>query len=350
MKKLQWIFHLMFWIIPITYILFLSDGFVVGIFSKKEGTLIIPLIYGTFLNMVLFYLSSFLVVPKYFKKGKYSQWFLITLLLFLSITLLESFIDKYAATIYYPDDSFNLLRNIFVGNAFIHIIILGLSLAYSFSINLVLEEKKKQQMKQEQLESELKMLRTQINPHFLFNTLNNLFSSARRNSDFETAQGISYLSEMMRFMLYESNEDMISLKKEVDYIDNYIQLQSLRFEATDEIDISFKKEGEYDNLKVAPLLLIPFVENAFKYGINLRKKSLIDISLFAYEKQMLFKIKNSKHSFTKSSPNGGIGIENVKKRLSLIYGEDYFKLKIDDNADLFQVFLHIKFQNSRKDM
>jgi len=344
MKFFNWILHLLFWSIPLLYILFISDGFVIGVFSKDDGSIYLPLFYGTTLNILLFYLNSYCLVPRLFKPGSYVRWGLYSILLFLGITLLESAIDSCMANHYYPTEDFEFWVNIFSGNAFIHIIIMGLSLASSFFRFLLKEEKKKQQLKQEQLKSELEMLRAQINPHFLFNTLNNLFASSRKNKDYETAEGIAFLSDMMRFMLYESNTDRIPIEKEATYIDQYIYLQKMRFHKEDDIEICFIKEGDLERKHIPPFLLIPFVENAFKHGIHPQKHSKIIIKLSIHNNYLHFFIENTRHGKSLRNSDGGIGIANVQRRLDLIFGNAGYSLNItDDKQETYKVNLHIEF-------
>jgi len=319
-KKYAWIIHLVIWAVPLLYILFWSHDFIVGIFRKSDGSLYVPLLYGTLLNLFLFYGNALWLVPRYFRKGAYLQWAVLTSAMLLILTLLESFIDLQVASVYFPYRETAFWSNLFVGNGFIHVIILGASLAYSFSARLVQDEKLKQHLRREKLESELSFLKSQINPHFLFNTLNNLFSLARKNGDMQTAKGISQLAHMMRYMLYECNVELISLQKEVEYIRNYIELQKLRFHKDDRVNIDMQVKGETSEIFIAPLVLIPFVENAFKHGINVTKVSEIRINVEASgQNKVKFSISNSVHKNKTGDGYKGIGHENVTERLEKIY-------------------------------
>ncbi|MCB2196074.1 MAG: histidine kinase [Bacteroidetes bacterium] len=252
--------------------------------------------------------------------------------------MIESLIDFTVIHAYKPNKYYDLAGNIFIGNLVIHIVFYGLSLAYIFSVKAVRGEQQKQRLIQEKLYSELTYLKSQVNPHFLFNTLNNLFSLARKNKDFETANGISKLSKMMRYMLYEGNTDKIMLSKEIDYIENYINLQKLRFHPDDDITIGFNYTGNIESFMIAPLLLIPFVENAFKHGISIQNHSYIMINVHVKGDVLEFIIRNTKHSADKNSEYSGFGLNNVQNRLQMLY-ENEHELIIKETDIEYQVTL-----------
>jgi len=170
----------------------------------------------------------------------------------------------------------------------------------------------------------LDFLRSQINPHFLFNALNTLYGSALREGAEKTAEGVQKLGDMMRFMLKENQHEKIPLSSEVSYLQHYIDLQKLRTETSPSIDISFTVEEDRYGHSLPPMLLVPFVENAFKHGISLNEPSWIRISLNGDEEHLYFDVYNSIHQ--RSEPeqdperySSGIGLENVKQRLSILY-------------------------------
>jgi two-component system LytT family sensor kinase len=218
--------------------------------------------------------------------------------------------------------------------------VLGLSLAYFFSKEWIRNELVRKQMAAMQLSTELKFLKSQINPHFLFNTLNNLFSMAQDKGNDELADGISKLSEMMRYMIYESNAEYVPLNKEIEYLKNCIVLNKLRY-ADHEASVNFKYPLQAPNLFVSPMLFIPFVENAFKHGVVIGQSSYIDISVSVADKQVLFSCENKNYSFVKKMDEAsGIGLENVKRRLDLVYPGKY-ELVIKNDEDKFAVTLKI---------
>ena len=193
---------------------------------------------------------------------------------------------------------------------------------------------------------ELKFLKSQINPHFLFNTLNNLYSVALRNKDNETATGITRLSNIMRFMLDEVNENIIPLEKEIRYLESYIDLQKLRFSSKDDIKISFEVSVNKSNIRIPPFIFIVFIENAFKHGINYKKHSFIDIKFHISEDNRLrFNIRNSVHN-SKESEKSGIGLKNIRERLELLYPGNY-DLQISSDSNTFNLELIINLSTEK---
>ncbi len=176
--------------------------------------------------------------------------------------------------------------------------------------------------------AELSNLRAQINPHFLFNTLNTLYSVSLKENAAQTADGIQKLGDMMRFMLNENHQDRIPLTKEIEYLENYIEIQKMRIDESHEIEIRVNIQQPGHDFMIAPMLLNPFIENAFKHGISLRNPSWIYITLTHDDKRIYFKVHNSLHRHVSEDPmmqkdNNGVGLINVKKRLELIYTDRY---------------------------
>jgi LytS/YehU family sensor histidine kinase len=191
-----------------------------------------------------------------------------------------------------------------------------------------------------QLEAELKVLKSQINPHFLFNSLNNLYSLALKQ-DAQTPEVILQLSESMRYIIYECKEDRVSLEKEIAFLKNYIELQRLR--SSVETKIEFGVQGNPSNLKVAPLLFIPFIENGFKHGVKGDTNSgFIKIQLEITDQNILLQVKNNKGIVDEVSleEGKGIGLENVSQRLQLIYPNTH-ELKVIDGEQDFEIQLRI---------
>jgi two-component system, LytTR family, sensor kinase len=185
-------------------------------------------------------------------------------------------------------------------------------------------------------QSELSFLRSQVNPHFLFNNLNNIYSLVYYKSD-QALTAISGLSELLRYMLYDAN-DTVMLTTEIAYVEKYIALQQLRFEHPS--DVEFKISGELDPVNIPPLLLIPFIENAFKHGDDLAKNWL-KISIKTARDNINFYCSNKKAK-KKHDATGGIGITNVKRRLALLYPEKH-TLEITEDDELFVVKLNLDY-------
>jgi sensor histidine kinase YesM len=198
-------------------------------------------------------------------------------------------------------------------------------------------------------DANLNFLKSQINPHFLFNALNTLYGTALQEKAERTGEGIQKLGDMMRFMLEENIADKIMLSKDVDYLNNYIALQKLRTSISSDVVIDTQIEEQINTLQIAPMLLIPFVENAFKHGISLQSPSHIKITLQTSGKTLYFDVHNSIHSKKDNDPEklqSGIGLQNVKQRLALLYPNQH-ELIIRENAKEF--FIHLTLQLSGND-
>ncbi|MBS1598125.1 MAG: histidine kinase [Bacteroidetes bacterium] len=192
--------------------------------------------------------------------------------------------------------------------------------------------------------TDIQFLRSQINPHFLFNTLNTLYGTALQEKAESTASGIQKLGDIMRFMLHENNLDFIQMNREIEYLQNYISLQKLRTQSSPNIVIEDNIHDAHCKHKIAPMLLIPLVENAFKHGISLQEKSWIRIKLECDEKNIRFEVHNSMHAKKDNDPEkdkSGIGFKNVIERLKLVYG-GRFQISTNGNGKEFFVKLAIQ--------
>ncbi len=199
-------------------------------------------------------------------------------------------------------------------------------------------EETRKETESQKLQTELSFLKSQINPHFFFNTLNNIYSLAIVRSD-KTAPAVMKLSSIMRYILTETTLEHVALSNEVDFIKNYIELQQVRL--TEKTTVAFSADGLIDEKLVAPLVFIPFVENAFKYGISTKSSSDIDIKIEALENKIKFYSSNYiVPSENNMMENTGIGINNVKRRLELMYPGKYL-LTNETKDNFYLVHLEI---------
>lgn len=195
-----------------------------------------------------------------------------------------------------------------------------------------------------QTTADLSFLRSQINPHFLFNILNTLYGTALQEDAERTSAGIQKLGDMMRFMLHENNQDRILLAREIEYLRNYIDLQLLRTATSPAITVECDINDALESTYIAPMLLIPFVENAFKHGISLNEKSWIKVSLYESDGKLYFDVHNSIHRKPESDPeqrHSGVGLDNVKQRLAMLY-PDRHELVIRETTQ--EYFVHLTVQ------
>ncbi len=228
----------------------------------------------------------------------------------------------------------------------IHFLILGLAYVLAtFVETFVFAQKKEEETirnKSEQMQTELKLLKSQINPHFLFNSLNNIYALSVLNSN-KTQEGISHLSDMLRYVLYECEAELVPLKKELDYIENYLELFALKSTKAYPITSDFKMVNT--GVQVAPMIFIAFIENALKHSnIEQSKTSFIRMKLRADADEILFEIENSVPKIAvQKDAVGGIGIENVKRRLALLYPNQH-SLKVVEKEGIFKVQLQINLR------
>lgn len=221
------------------------------------------------------------------------------------------------------------------------IFVVGLAVAFKqYRVSQAAKARQKELTK-EKLEAELKFLRTQTNPHFLFNTLNNIYALARKKSD-DTAGAVMKLSKLLRFMLYESGHHYISLKKEIQVLKDYIELEKIRY--NERLHIRFEEDIDNGQQQIAPLILLPFVENAFKHGAGeTRFRSFIHIRLMLRGGMLTFAVENSRDPGAAETITENIGLRNVRRQLELIYPGH--EINISNREDVFSVLLTINLLN-----
>ncbi|GAA3973274.1 sensor histidine kinase [Pedobacter ginsengiterrae] len=289
-------------------------------------------IFGV-LNVSVFYINYIFLIPEFIKKRKKYLFYIIAFFLIIAASSLV----KTVIAVLNPVDMLGYKADGKAGEitvnqyAIFKALIAGFFLVSSSIISFIIDwfssQSIQRNLESERKEMELQFLKSQLNPHFLFNSLNNIYSLAYQKSD-KTADAIMKLSEIMRYMIYESNTPTVSLSKEVDYLKNYIELQKIRFK--DGAFIEMTLNGEIDNQKVVPLMLISFVENAFKHGVVNDPAEPVKIDIIANQKILHFSVINKKNNQNKDA-QGGVGLPNVERRLQLIY-PDRYKLNVVNSA------------------
>lgn len=217
------------------------------------------------------------------------------------------------------------------------VLIVSFDTGLRVSFRLVETEREKAKLEKENVGAQLAFLRNQVSPHFFMNTLNNIHALVDLNTE-EAKESIIRLSKLMRHLLYDSEIEKIPLQKEIDFIQNYVDLMKLRF--SDKVKINLKLPEQLPDKSIPPLLFTSYVENAFKHGISYEHSSYITIVFLYAAGKLTFEIKNSKPNIEKEDGPSGIGIENSRKRLDLIYGDNY-SLKTEDNQNEYSVQLSI---------
>jgi len=307
----------------------------------------IPPFQKTFISSVIllmfFYLSYFTLVPRFYFPKKYLLLALCLIGAYLVVSLLPGFIIHDAPPRPFPGAVDppprlppHLTRPIThaLGRNFFPFVVV-----FVFSLMLRINNRLKQTEK-EKLNAELSYLKAQINPHFLFNTLNSIYSLALEKSD-HTANAVVKLSGMMRYVLNESHHDFVPLEKEINYISDYIELQKIRLGNT--VDLQYDIAGQAPGKKIAPLILIPFIENAFKHGVNPEENSKIKINFVMNNNALNLMVNNTLVKNTGKIEKSGHGIKTTRKRLELIYPERHH-LSIVESEGEFRLKLQIQLQ------
>ena len=333
--------HLSFWCVYLSF-------FIYQVLSHQRGA---DIEWGTVISvvgvqlifaLVIGYLNYFILLPAFLrdkKLGRYLLQFLLTfgILMTLRVGLGRFVVDGFTGGNGYVYTTRYVIQ-VVTTNLFI-VIFLGM---IRFAVDWFEFEARQKAVENERLTAELNFLKAQINPHFLFNTLNNLYYLAYTQSA-RTTDVIAKLSQMMRYMIYDSNYPLVSLNKEIEYMENYISLERLRL--NDQIPIKFSiVGGDPHDFLIAPLIFITFLENAFKHGVsNNHPQAWVNISIYMNGKECVYKVENSKIPFAKTEAEhkSGIGLQNVKRRLDLSYPGKY-TLTTDDLKDRYSIQLNIQ--------
>ncbi|WP_336514471.1 sensor histidine kinase [Pollutibacter soli] len=283
----------------------------------------------------IFYFNALFLIPRYFYQKKFAVFTACHVAIYLATLLL----GKLMHDLLTPKEYFA-----WVG----HFIIMGLVYIFYFAVSTMYQlirdreetDRKNKEKLTENLKTELSLLRSQVSPHFMFNVLNNMVALARKKSDLLEPSLIK-LSSLMRYMIYEADEEKVPLEKEVEYLQSYIDLQQQRFGKNVHVQVNvspFDKAYE-----IEPMLLIPFVENAFKHGTGMIMNAMIHIDLNVDKGILYFTVKNkfNPESSEIKDKSSGIGLTNVKRRLNLLY-QNQHSLKIDTKDDYFTILLEVK--------
>jgi LytS/YehU family sensor histidine kinase len=296
-------------------------------------------------QIVLIIFLIYYAAPKFLFRKKYLLFFLVSIFFLVFFSLIDGYLSnlwRLPPPDFLPNKKINVSPSILVHLAQSLILLIAYLIALFIEVIWFLQTKEQETIliKTEALESELKLLKSQINPHFLFNTLNNIYALTIIDVH-KTQQSISYLSDMLRYVLYECEQAFVSPQKEVLYIENYIHLFSLK--SSRKYAVEMKVQILDTTVRIAPMILIPFVENALKHSyIEKNENAFIDITLKVTSEVIFFEIKNSipQIAFNKDEV-GGIGLENISKRLMIVYPENH-ELRIGSTATIFKVELTIK--------
>ncbi len=338
--------HLIFWILVALFYFFLF-----GLNSESREVSVI-LSAGLLPVAVLStYFFNYVLVPKYLWQKSYARFFLFSFYTLLTSTWI-SFLIVFFALIYIVRQKF------YIDSSVLHpqwqVVTLNFVVFFAIAVKQVKRaffiQQEKNELEKMKLttelqlrEAELKLLKAQVQPHFLFNTLNNLYGLTLEKSD-EAPELVLRLSEILDYILYRCDANRVPLSEEIKNLKNYIEIEKIRYSENLKLNLQFPEET--NSLIIAPLMLLPFVENAFKHGVsNFPGKTFVELKVVLVERNLIFNIKNSKNTRLKSEGQTlkGIGLKNVKKRLELMYPGKYM-LNIEDGEETFSVNLTIELE------
>ena len=355
-KKVHILIHAMIWII-----LFFFPSYFLYRDSHNDVNFLWLNYTQTILYFITFYVNYLWLIPFFFFKRQKILYFLVAMILVIAATIMmESVHSSFFKQKFGQGQEFQPRKmmpgqpRMFIPDGMapgarpakgwpvynfilITCLVTGLSLGLRFSDKLVQNEKKRKEAEKEKLNTELAMLKNQINPHFLFNTLNSIYSLALMKSDM-TAEAVMKLSDMMRYVIQDVRFEKVPLQTELDYIRYYIELQQLRI--TDNVSLELKIKGDTEHYMIAPMIIIPFVENAFKYGTTSHEHATILVDILVHKNILDFKVSNQIFAGREKNETFGIGITNTRQRLQLIYPEKH-ELKLTNNGKVYIVNLKI---------
>lgn len=364
-KKRRLLFHSIMWLLFASFLLLSYIlAYDIPLFHSITLTLRMAIC-----NMAVFYIFFYMLLPKALEGGKIKAIILLVLSIPFCIYLWMAI--TYFITIVYNSLGFDVptgeLKGIISKAAeqsftqalsfkrvLSQIIIVISLLSPFFFVKILFEifrmydrtlklKEQKMEMEIQNINMEKDFLKAQLNPHFLFNTLNNLYSLAIKK-DNQTPEVILNLSEMMSYTLYESNTEKVPLDKELDFIKNYFELEKMRYPADKNIQINISDGGNTSGLYIAPLLTFSCIENTFKYGLRSQKEQFILLDIKTENNTFYFQLENDIEIMNQDQSVGGIGLENMRKRLALLYPEQH-ELRIENTGNRFKVTLKIVLEN-----
>ena len=345
-RGIETLIHIIVWgiVIGFPFLMMTRSGFNISLADYlRHGS------SSTLSFFLVFYINYCLLIPRYLFEGRIRQYLLLNTLLIICITTGAHLWQEYTFQNHMRGDDDGqhmgppkwifILRDVST-----MILTAGLSAAIKLSRRWAQMDAARREAEKSRTEAELKNLRNQLNPHFLLNTLNNIYALIAFDTD-KAQTAVQELSRLLRHVLYDNQQNFVTLDKEMDFIRNYIELMRIRY--TDAVNISVESPGNLpEQLSIPPLLLIVFVENAFKHGVSYNHPSFIRLKIEYADGQVTSTLTNSHHAAQSSKHPAGIGLENVRKRLELIYGAKNYSLEIREEEKTYTVKLVIPTLNA----
>jgi two-component sensor histidine kinase len=326
-------------------------------FNTVDGSIYVSRFVDLLIALVIFMSAAFFLVPKYLEKRSYVLFVVLSFCGIAALSMIHHQLNGIVLRLFnlptgpheISDKMITYIRGITFDfpiipvNAGIYI----LGILYGMSRDWIQRSRRESRLVKEKMKADIELLRSQINPHFFFNALNNIYAITQRKGEEETGRAIMKLSGLMRHLIYDSDQEAVGLDRELEHVQSFIDVARLKFTPDEEVDISLEKGGDLHAVRIAPLILIPFVENAAKHGLGSRGEGYIRMKIQVEDGVMLFSVKNpilNKGAAIKK--HSGIGLENVKKRLDLLYpGRN--SLDITEKEGVFAVDLTIEPEKNR---
>lgn len=341
-NKFRLTHHILFWIAYLMFhpiFLFDLDNFTKS-FSESNLSNELPwLIMHVLIDVAMVYTNLYVLMPTFLMKGRVVQYLSFSAL-FIGINDVAIYLATWLDFTREGDITFVMHSH--TAYYIINILFLGTAVSLKFFKTWIKDQQEIRQLEHSKLVTELDFLKTQINPHFLFNTLNNIYVLTRIDAK-RASKSLLMLSDLMRYQLYDCSKEQVALKDEVTYINNLLDLEKIR---KSNAKIDFKVTGKVNGQMLSPFIFVPFVENAVKHGLNVATEPYIDIEMkiYANASELDFIIVNSKKPQPKNQPkdpNSGIGLVNVRRRLELLYPNKH-RLDIQNEETAFKVALNLK--------
>lgn len=339
-RSIQRKYHILFWLVYFTFnVIRWGSYFDDYWYSLKSNLVEFPL------HIIIVYFNLYYLLPKFILTEKHKQYIFSVFISLGALYIIRTGLNYLLVTkdIWPEAESvqkaftFNHIVAVILGELYV----LALVTAIKLTVDWVYERRKVENFQKIQLETELKFLKAQIQPHFFFNTLNNLYALTIEKSN-KAPEVVLKLSEIMEYILYEAKGKKISLYNEIKYVQNYIDLEKLRY--GNELHVEIYIQGNIENIQVPPLLFLPFIENCFKHGT--KDNNYLNVSIYfekATDNYLIFSVVNNYNQFTNKVKNQGIGNKNIKRRLELLF-EDKFTLEIKGDKQKYSVKLTIPLE------
>ncbi len=340
--------HLLLWVAVLFFF-----SFFIGLEGADPASKFIfsafflPVTIATTYVFIYHLIPDYLLPKRYFKFGLYTGYTFIASAIFIIVSAFYGFVIALELE---WNDRFPISKSIFYIMITIYLVVVIAS-AFSLLKNNYSSAAKNEELKNRILEAQLKLkeqelqyLKMQIHPHFLFNTLNTIYGLSLAKNE-QTPEMILQLSELLDYILYQTKKPLVKLQDEINHIKNYIDLEKKRFH--DNLKISMEIDPVPDSLEIAPMLLLPLVENSFKHGKDEQGNLVIDLRLKLNDSMLIFEISNSKEANKANAESQGIGLQNIKRRLELIYPD--FELDTQNNPKHFRAYLKIDLKQIPKD-